>query len=52
MASDTLKEAIAWKTYGVAAGLAGGQVPVRIGTAGSGGPAGVLTASLHGATRG
>jgi uncharacterized protein len=48
MASDALREAIKWKTYEVAAGLAGGQVPVRIGTAGSGGPVGVLTASVHG----
>ncbi|HUA27258.1 MAG TPA: M14 family metallopeptidase, partial [Streptosporangiaceae bacterium] len=48
MARDSLKEAIEWKTYGVAAGLAGGQVPVRIGSAGSGGPVGVLTASVHG----
>jgi predicted deacylase len=48
MASDALKDAIEWQTYGVAAGLAGGQVPVRIGTVGSAGPVGVLIASVHG----
>jgi uncharacterized protein len=48
MADETLARAIEWKTYEVAAGLASGHVPVRIGTAGSGGPVGVLTASVHG----
>jgi predicted deacylase len=48
MADDALTDAIHWQTYEVAAGLASGNVPVRIGTAGSGGPVGVLTASVHG----
>lgn len=48
MADQLLADAIDWKTYEVAAGLASGQVPVRIGTAGNGGPVGVLTASVHG----
>jgi len=48
MADEALASAIEWKTYAVAAGLASGHVPVRIGTAGSGGPVGVLTASVHG----
>ena len=48
MASGSLKDAIEWKTCAVAAGLAGGQVPVRIGSVGSGGPVGVLIASVHG----
>jgi uncharacterized protein len=48
MADDALTDAIDWQTYEVAAGLASANVPVRIGTAGSGGPVGVLTASVHG----
>jgi hypothetical protein len=48
MANETLIDAIDWKTYEVAAGLASGYMPVRIGTAGNGGPVGVLTASVHG----
>jgi predicted deacylase len=48
MANETLADAIDWTTYEVAAGLASGTVPVRIGTAGTGGPVGVLTASVHG----
>lgn len=48
MADHALTDAIAWQTYEVAAGLASGNVPVRIGTAGSDGPVGVLTASVHG----
>jgi hypothetical protein len=48
MANETLADAIDWTTYEVAAGLASGTVPVRIGTAGNGGPVGVLTASVHG----
>jgi predicted deacylase len=48
MAKETLTDAIDWTTYEVAAGLASGQVPVRIGTAGNGGPVGVLVASVHG----
>ena len=48
MANETLADAIGWTTYEVAAGLASGHVPVRIGTAGDGGPVGVLTASVHG----
>jgi uncharacterized protein len=48
MADEALAGAIDWKTYEVAAGLASGHVPVRIGTAGNGGPVGVLTASVHG----
>lgn len=48
MPSEVLKDAIDWTTYQVPAGLAAGQVPVRIGTVGSGGPVGVLIASVHG----
>lgn len=48
MANETLFDAIDWKTYAVAAGLASGHVLVRIGTAGNGGPVGVLVASVHG----
>jgi hypothetical protein len=48
MANETLIDAIDWKTYAIAAGLASGFVPVRIGTAGTGGPVGVLSASVHG----
>lgn len=48
MTDGTLREAIDWQTCEISAGLAGGTVPVRIGTAGSGGPVGVLTASVHG----
>jgi predicted deacylase len=48
MANETLADAIDWTTYEVAAGLASGTVPVRIGIAGTGGPVGVLTASVHG----
>jgi uncharacterized protein len=48
MVQETLTDAIGWKTYEVAAGLASGHVPVRIGTAGNGGPVGVLIASVHG----
>jgi uncharacterized protein len=48
VANETLIDAIDWKTYEVAAGLASGYVPVRIGTAGTGVPVGVLTASVHG----
>jgi uncharacterized protein len=48
MADEMLIDAIDWKTYEVAAGLASGHVPVRVGTAGDGGPVGVLTASVHG----
>lgn len=48
MADEKLTDAIDWKTYEVAAGLASGHVPVRVGTAGDGGPVGVLIASVHG----
>ena len=48
MADETLSDAIDWKTYEVAAGLASGHVPVRIGTVGNGSPVGVLIASVHG----
>jgi uncharacterized protein len=48
MANETLADAIDWTTYEIAAGLASGNVPVRIGTAGNGGPVGVLIASVHG----
>jgi uncharacterized protein len=48
MADDALKDTIDWTTYQVPAGLAGGHVPVRVGTAGRGGPVGVLIASVHG----
>jgi predicted deacylase len=48
MANKAFTDVIDWKTYDVAAGLANGNVPVRIGTAGNGGPVGVLTASVHG----
>ena len=48
MANEKLTDALDWKTYAVAAGLASGHVPVRIGTAGNGGPVGVLVASVHG----
>lgn len=48
MAGEMLKDVIGWTTYQVPAGLAGGQVPVRVGTAGGGGPVGVLVASVHG----
>lgn len=48
MANETVFDTIEWKTYEVAAGLASGHAPVRIGTAGNGGPVGVLIASVHG----
>jgi len=48
MANKALTDVIDWKTCDVAAGLANGNVPVRIGAAGNGGPVGVLTASVHG----
>jgi predicted deacylase len=48
MTNGTLRDAIDWHTYEVAAGLAGGHVPVHIGNAGAGGPVGVLIASVHG----
>jgi predicted deacylase len=43
-----LSDAVAWEEYPVAAGLASGQVPVRIGRVGSGGPVALLSASVHG----
>jgi predicted deacylase len=48
MTDGRLLDAIDWQTYEVAAGMAGGRVPVRIGTVGAGGPVGVLVASVHG----
>ena len=44
----TLRDAMTWTDYPVQASLATGTVNVRVGVVGSGGPVGVLTASVHG----
>jgi hypothetical protein len=52
MTDETLSDAIDWKTYQVAAGLASGHVPVRIGTVGNGSPVVAVAADVTEATRG
>ena len=48
MSAERLGEMISWKAYDVPAGLATGSIPVHVGEVGSGGPVGVVTASVHG----
>ena len=48
MTEHSLAHGLEWSTYEVAADLAAGTVPVRIGEVGAGGPVGVLLASVHG----
>lgn len=45
---QTLAQAIGWQDYPIASSMAYGAVNLRIGTVGSGGPVGVLVASVHG----
>lgn len=47
-AGRTLRDAMTWTSYPVQASLATGTVDVQVGVVGSGGPVGVLTASVHG----
>ncbi len=47
-AEPTLKDVLTWERHPVASSLAHPTVDVLIGSAGEGGPVGVLTASVHG----
>jgi hypothetical protein len=47
-AGTSIRDALTWTAYPVAAGLASSTIDVQIGTIGSGDPVGVVTARVHG----